>query len=100
MISLATFFENPLPDARISIEDFKKFSEDHLARITVSTNPAVLSLVAATGSVHLAYFGSIGDVATAEAVRQARTKAVDAKLHEFVALVRKEEPGIAYARRT
>jgi hypothetical protein len=99
MIAFKRIFENQFRGERLSINTLKKFSEDHLARITANPGPAggaVEGLIAPTGAAHLNFFGNLTDVDTVYAVQQGITISVKAKMREFIALARKMEPNIEY----
>jgi hypothetical protein len=92
---MRNFFENPFDTSRISDDKLKKFSEEHLARLTANNPAGVFSiLVTPTASAHVTYFGAISNEDVASAVRKGMTKAVDDKIAEFKTLVRKREPQI------
>lgn len=99
MEPLKTFFENPFEGQRYSIDNFKKFSEDHLARITANPGApggAVAALVAPTGAAHINFFGEITDVAVSSSVQQGITKAVDQKFHAAIDFMKNQEGLIKY----
>lgn len=99
MVAFKNFFEAPFDDPRISIDTLKKFSEDHLARITTNPGPAggpIAGLVGPTGAAHINYFGEITDVAIASAVQQGITKSVDQKFHETIEYMKNQEKLIVY----
>ncbi len=95
IINFETFFKNHFDNRAISDDDLKKFSEDHLARITAN-NPGgrLTPIIAPAGSAHTAYFGAITDEDTARAIQQALTIRVDDAAAAFTAYVRRREGAI------
>jgi hypothetical protein len=99
MIAFRRIFQNQFKGERLSHGTLKKFSEDHLARITANPGPTggpIEGLIASTGAAHLNFFGNISDVDIAFAVEQGITQSVNAKMQEFIRLVRKARPIIEY----
>jgi hypothetical protein len=99
MLAFRRIFENQFRGERLSHGTLKKFSEDHLARITANPGPPggpIEGLVAPTGAAHLNYFGNISDVDIAYAVEQGITVSVKFKMKEFIELVRKQRSIIEY----
>ncbi len=91
MINLETLFKNHFLLARISYDNLKKFSEDHLARISVNNADGRLKeIVSLTGAAHTAYFGAISNKDVAAAVKEGMTVAVDKSIKAFKALVRRK----------
>lgn len=98
IINLQTLFKNHFDTRTISDDDLKKFSEDHLARITANNPGGILApIVAPMGAAHTAYFGAISSEDVAQAVQEALTAQVDAKMDEFKRLVRRKEGAIRNA---
>lgn len=99
MEALETFFKNQFTGERFSNNTLKKFSEDHLARITANPGPPggpIILLIAPTGAAHLNYFGNISNVDVASAVQQGLTKSLDAKFKEAVDYMKRAESIIRY----
>lgn len=74
MPALPIYFTNPIPN-RLTDDKLQKFSLDHLGRITPL--PAYAALSTATQAAYEDFFGAITKEATATALREARTKAVE-----------------------
>ena len=95
---METLFKNHFDTVKISYDNLKKFSEDHLARITANNPGGVFNdLVTKTGIAHTAYFGAITNKDVATAVKQGMTLAVDNQIAAFKALVRRKESAVANA---
>ncbi len=93
---MRNFFENPFSDNdRISDDNMKKFSEEHLGRLTANNPGGALDIILTPlGAAHIAYFGAISSEDVATAVRKGMTKAVDDRIALFKATVKRREPFI------
>lgn len=98
MISFEKLFKNHFNSEKVTYNDLKKFSEDHLARLIA--NPGtdrIKELTAPTGAAHTAYFGAISNQDVAIAVREGMTLAVDQQIDNFKALIRRKAGAITNA---
>ena len=92
MMDLQRYFEIAFEDERISDDDLRKFTEDHLRRLTANDPDHEFgALVTATAAAYSDFFGGISDEDTQAAVRQGLTIAMKDALEGFKAHVRRRE---------
>jgi len=92
MINLKRFFENLFDTDRISDDNIRKFSNDHIQRLVAANDDGNLTdMINATVGAYTTYFGAITDEDTAFALQQARTIAVDKIIEEFKNAVSQHE---------
>ncbi len=85
MRDLSSFFENPFVRTKIGRDRKKVFGEDTIQRITLqNTGGQFTDLLEQTITVQTAFFGGITNLATVNAIREARTQAVDNVMKKFV----------------
>ena len=84
MMNLKSFFKNIFDTNKISDNNFKKFVEDHLARLTANNPGGIYAqLITDTTAAYTNYFGQMSDEDFAFANQQARTIAMGNVFDEF-----------------
>lgn len=92
MINLKRFFENLFDTDRISDDNIRKFSNDHIQRLVAANGDGSLTgMINDTEGAYIAYFGAITDEDTAFALQQAKTISVDNIIEEFKDAVSQHE---------
>jgi hypothetical protein len=92
MINLYSVFQNFFDTKEISDDNLKKFTQDHIQRMTANNGGGTFTaLITETTNVYLGYFGNITDTDTALAMQQALTLTVDTIMHNFKASASQKE---------
>ena len=92
MINLKSFFKNIFDTKEISDNNFKKFVEDHLARLTANNPGGIYAqLITDTTAAYTNYFGQMSDEDFAFANQQARTIAMGNVFNEFKKAASRQE---------
>ena len=94
IINLRTVFKNHFDTRAISDDDLKKFTEDHLARITANDPGTFTGIIASVGATYAAYFGAITNEDTDRAVQQSLTIRVDMAAEAFKDFVSRREGAV------
>lgn len=88
MKNLVSFFRNPFILVGVSFERKKRFSDDHIGRLTANnTEGAYTTMITDTLAVHQEFFGQYTNVNIKDALKQQQTKLVDALIARFTARV-------------
>ena len=84
MKDLTWYFKNPISVEKFSFGDQKRFSEEHIGRLTAqNTNGQYSTMLTDTVQKHTDYFGDITDVKIKKAVQQSQTQIVDDCIEAF-----------------
>jgi hypothetical protein len=92
MINLQTLFENFFNTDRISDDNLKKFTQDHIQRLTNNNGSGMFTeLLTDTNTAYTTYFGKITDKDLAFAVQQSLTMSADNLMETFKSSVSQKE---------
>lgn len=92
MLNLRTYFKVIFDDEKLSDDNLRRFTEDHLGRLAANNDTGAYTvMLTATQGAHDAYFGAIADEDTRAAVRKSLTAAMNAVFEDFKVQVRRRE---------
>jgi hypothetical protein len=92
MITFDAFFKNHFKTGRISDDKLKKFTEDHLARLTQNNGGGTFTVILTdTTNAYTAYFGMLSSEDVAFSVQQSLTMTVDNIIKDFKNSVSQKE---------
>lgn len=92
MLQFESIFKNHFDTEKISDDNLKKFTEDHIQRLTANNGGGTFTAhITATTLAHTAYFGKISTEDFALAVQQGLTVTVDSIIKNFKKSVSQKE---------
>lgn len=91
MINLENVFKNIFHDARVGDDKLKKFAEDHLGRLSTTSDPQLSTILTDTTAAFEDYFGEITNEALHATIKKSYTKTTDDSIVAFLELLKRQE---------
>lgn len=84
MVRLQSFLRNPFSDRDITLSEKKKFTEDHLARLSAQNSSGqYTAMLSATNTAYGNYYGELTDKEIQAAIQKSLTQSTDNILEAF-----------------